>query len=100
MSGPDNPILPILANNARALDSLEETDLKIEFYQANPDHIIQLTSQGEQSRHVSIQMIESHSQNISLEDLQKTSSESAGKRYGLKLTFPQKQKKKISTILS
>lgn len=87
LSGPDNPILPILANNARALDSLEETDLKIEFYQANPDHIIQLTSQGEQSRHVSIQMIESHSQNISLEDLQKTSSESAGKRYGLKINF-------------
>lgn len=32
-------------------------------------------------------MIESHSQNISLEDLQKNSSESAGKRYGLKINF-------------
>lgn len=87
LSGPDNPTLPILANKIRALDSLEETDLKIEFYQANPEHIIQLSSLGEQSRQVSIQMIESHSQNISLEDLQKTSSESAGKRYGLKINF-------------
>lgn len=87
LSGPDNPTLPILANKSRALDSLEETDLKIEFYQANPEHIIQLSSLGEQSRQVSIQMIESHSQNISLEDLQKTSSESAGKRYGLKINF-------------
>lgn len=87
MSGPDNPTLPILANKSRALDSLEETDLKIEFYQANPDHIIQLSSLGEQSRQVSIQMIESHSQNISLEDLQKNSSESIGRRYGLKINF-------------
>lgn len=87
LSGPDNPTLPILANKIRALDSLEETDLKIEFYQANPAHIIELNSLGEQSRQVSIQMIESHSQNISLEDLQKTSSESAGKRYGLKINF-------------
>ncbi len=87
LSGPDNPTLPILANKSRALDSLEETDLKIEFYQANPEHRIQLSSLGEQARQVSIQMIESHSQNISLEDLQKTSSESAGKRYGLKINF-------------
>ena len=29
LSGPDNPTLPILANKSRALDSLEETDLKI-----------------------------------------------------------------------
>ena len=87
LSGPDNPTLPILANKSRALDSLEETDLKIEFYQANPEHTIQLSSLGEQSRQVSIRMIESHSQDITLEDLQKTSSESAGKRYGLKTSF-------------
>ena len=87
LSGPDNPTLPILANKSRALDSLEETDLKIEFYQADPDDIIQLSSLGEQSRQVSIQMIESHSQNISLEDLQKNSSESIGRRYGLKINF-------------
>lgn len=87
LSGPDNPILPILANKSRALDSLEETDLKIEFYQANPENSIRLNSRGEQSRQVAIQMIESHTQNISLEDLQHTSSERVGKRYGLKFNF-------------
>lgn len=87
LSGPANPTLPIKANNTRALISQEEADFMVEFYQANPENRIKLSSSGEQSREVSIQMIESHSQNISLEDLQKTSSESAGKRYGLKINF-------------
>ena len=99
LSGPDNPTLPILANKSRALDSLEETDLKIEFYQANPEHTIQLSSLGEQSRQVSIRMIESHSQDITLEDLQKTSSESAGKRYGLKTSFSTETEKAADIFL-
>lgn len=90
LSGPDNPTLPILTNNLRALDTLDEADLKVEFYQAQPDNIITLASQGEQNRKAVIQMIESHSKNIPLEQLQQVSSETVGRHYGLKIIFTAK----------
>lgn len=90
LSGPDNPALPILTNNLRALNTLDEADLKVEFYQAHPDNAITLTSQGEQNRKAVIQMIESHSKDIPLEQLQQGSSEAVGRHYGLKINFTAK----------
>mgnify|MGYP000610715480 CR=1 FL=1 len=99
LSGPDNPTLPIMANNMRALNSLEEADLKVEFYQAIPENIITLSSQGEQNRQVSIQMIESYSKNIPLEQLKQVSSETVGKHYGLKINFSTGSEKKYHSEL-
>ncbi len=87
MSGPSNPTLPIVLNNMRNLMSFNEEDLKADFYLANSENIIHLQSKGEQARDIRISMIESHSKQVALDQLNQMNSEQAGKRYGFKINF-------------
>lgn len=87
MSGPSNPTMPIVINNLRNLRSFTEDDIKVDFYGLNPNNEIILSSKGRQARNVRVGMIESHSRQISLEELGNISVGRTGKRYGFKIDF-------------
>lgn len=87
MSGPSNPTMPIIVNNLRNLVSFAEEDIKTDFYGLNTDNGIHITSEGECKRDVTISMIESHSNQITLDQINQLNAEHVAKRYGFKVEF-------------
>lgn len=87
LSGPSNPTLPVLINNLRSLNSFSEEDLRVNFHDLDVSSEIRIVSEGEQRRNVQIKMVESHSRQINLEQLNQNNTEKVGKHYGLRVQF-------------
>ena len=87
LSKPSEPIAPLIVNNFRMLAGSQEENIKIDFYQANPKNAINISSDGDEKRQISISMIESHSKEVTLDQLDAIGNENVGKHYGLKLSF-------------
>ena len=87
LSGPSNPTLPLLVNNYRLLQGAKEDNIKIDFYRTDIKQPILIAGHGEAERKLRISMIESHSKDVSLEELNQVGTEQLAKNYGLKIDF-------------
>lgn len=87
MSGPSNPVLPILVNNLRHLTSFSEEDILTDFYGLDSNNVIKILGSGIHNRDVRVSMIKSHTNQIDLDQLTQVNAEQSGKRYGLKVEY-------------
>ena len=87
LSGPSNPALPVVVNNVRSLVGSKEENMLIDFYRANSNNVIQISSAGNNKRKLEISMLQSQSKDVSLDSLNQINTELMGKHYGLKLNF-------------
>lgn len=87
MSGPSNPILPVLVNKLRQLVSSSEDDILTDFYGLNAENEIKIKGEGNNKREVCVSMIKSQSNQIDLSQLTQNNTEQSGKKFGLKIAY-------------
>lgn len=87
MSGPSNPVLPILVNNLRQLVSFTEEDILTDFYGLSAENKIRIHGEGKNKRDVCVKMIKSHTGQVALDQLSQGNAEQSIKRYGLKVEY-------------
>lgn len=87
ITGQSNPILPLSINAMRNYNGFNEDDIKIDFYNLNPENKISIFAKGTPDRWLEISQIKSRSKTVNLESLTGGNSDIAANTYGLKLVY-------------
>lgn len=87
IAGQSNPSLPSTTNNLRGLNPFNEKVMETDFYGGDPSNTIKIEASGDNSRHLQINMIQSDSQKVSVEELNSGKSDTPQKFYGIKVTY-------------
>ncbi|MBD5192426.1 MAG: AAA family ATPase [Bacteroidales bacterium] len=87
VTGQSNPVLPLTVNSMRNYNKFSEDDLKIDFYNLNPENKICISALGDVSRWLEISIVKSDSKTINLDSIAVGTTDNAAKAYGYKLVY-------------
>lgn len=87
LTGPNNPMLPIRLNSFRSYGLFREYDMLLDFYNLDPQNIIELSATGSVRRKLSISTFFDEVGEVRLDSMANGGSNSQAKFYGLNHTF-------------
>lgn len=87
LTGPNNPMLPIRINSFRSYGLFREYDMLLDFYNLNPDGIIELSANGKVHRKLNISSFFDEVGEVKLDSTENGGSNSQERFYGLNHVF-------------